>query len=391
MDIHKEVKELKEEIIALRREFHKKPELGFDLPETTSKVAGYLRACGIEVHEHIGKSGVLGILRGNSNGKTILLRADMDALPIEEKNDLPYKSRIKGRMHACGHDGHTAMLLGAAKILAQHRDDFKGTIKFVFQPSEEQLPGGAIEMIKDGVMENPHVDGAFGIHLWTPLKAGQIGIREGAMMAAPDVFKITLTGKGGHGAYPHGAIDPIVASAQLITALQTIVSRETDPLDTMVVTVGKLCSGDAFNVIPETAELYGTVRTLNENTHKTAEEKIERIVKGISDAFRVSYSLKYDYGYPILKNDPEMVRLVKEVGEQIVGKNNIIEVQPSMGGEDMAYFLQKTKGAFCFLGASNESKGITAPHHSPYFNIDEDVLPIGTELHIRVALEFLQK
>ncbi len=391
MDILKEAEELKNEVIELRRNFHRRPETGFDLPETSEKVATYLEKLGIAVKRNVGKSGVVGILQGKCEGKTILLRADMDALPIEEKNDVPYKSEIPGKMHACGHDGHTAMLLVAAKILTRHTDDFCGTIKFVFQPSEEQLPGGAIEMIKDGVMENPHVDAAFGIHLWTPLKSGQLGIREGAMMAAPDVFEITLTGKGGHGAYPHTTIDPIVASAQLITALQTIVSRETDPLDTMVVTVGRFHAGDTFNVIPETASLYGTVRTLNEETHKMAKDKIERITKGISSAFRVKYSLKYDYGYPILKNDPEMVKLVKKAGEEIVGKENIVEVAPSMGGEDMAYFLQKAKGAFCFLGASNESKGIMAPHHSPYFDIDEDVLPIGSALHTLVALEFLKK
>ncbi len=391
MGIKEEVAALKDEVINLRREFHRRPELGFDLPETSAKVASYLRSLGLEVKEGVGKSGVVGLLRGNCEGKTILLRADMDALPIEEKNEVSYKSEISGKMHACGHDGHTAMLLVAAKVLSAHRDDFCGNVKFVFQPSEEQLPGGAIEMIKDGVMENPHVDAAFGIHLWTPLKAGQIGIREGAMMAAPDVFEITLTGKGGHGAYPHSAVDPVVAASYLVSALQTIVSRETDPLDTMVITVGKLSAGDTFNVIPETAVLYGTVRTLKEETHKTAKEKVERITSGISSAFRVKYSLKYDYGYPILKNDPEMVSLVKEAGEEIVGKDNIIEVAPSMGGEDMAYFLQRAKGAFCFLGASNEEKGITAPHHSPYFDIDEDVLPIGVELHARVALEFLKK
>ncbi len=390
MNISEDIAKLKNEVIALRREFHKKPELGFDLPETAKKVSDYLKNLDMEVRKKVGKSGVVGILKGKCDGKTILLRADMDALPIDEKNNVPYKSEIPGRMHACGHDGHTAMLLVAAKVLASLRNNFCGTIKFVFQPSEEQLPGGAIEMIKDGVMENPHVDGAFGIHLWTPLKSGQIGIREGAMMAAPDVFEITLTGKGGHGAYPHGAIDPIVASAHLIMALQTIVSREIDPLDTMVVTVGKLHSGDAFNVIPETATLYGTVRTLNEVIHRTAKDRIDRITEGISSAFRIKYNLKYNYGYPILVNDPSMVRLVKTIGESVVGQENVVEIPPSMGGEDMAYFLQKTKGAFCFLGASNESIGITAPHHSPYFDIDEDVLPLGVELHVRVALEFLK-
>jgi amidohydrolase len=244
-------------------------------------------------------------------------------------------------------------------------------------------------MIEDGVMENPHVDGAFGIHLWTPLKVGTIGIRSGVMMATVSEFNIELIGKGGHGAYPHLSVDPIVAAAQLVMSLQTIVSRETDPLDTIVVTVGKLASGDVFNVIPEKALLVGTVRGMKEGTHREMRRKMKRIIKGISDAFRVKYKFDYIEGYPVLINDKDMVKMVEEVGRKVVGKRNVIEVQPSMGAEDMAYYLQKAKGAFYFVGASNKAKGITAPHHSPHFNIDEDALPIGVEMHIRTALSFL--
>lgn len=389
MDIKQEISLSKEELISLRRDFHMYPEIGFDLPRTSKKVANYLKNLGLEVQEGVGKSGVVGLLRGNKDGKTVMLRADMDALPIEEANNIPYKSKNKGKMHACGHDGHTAMLLIAAKILSAHKDEFSGNIKFVFQPSEEEPPGGAKGMIADGVMENPHVDGAFGIHLWTPLKVGTIGTRPGVMMAAPDKFDIKLIGKGGHGAYPHLSIDPIIATAQLVTSLQSIVSREIDPLDSVVVTIGKLTAGDVFNVIPETASLSGTVRTLKEETHKEMKKKIERIVKGISEAFRVEYELNYAFGYPVLINDKDMVKIVEEAGKKVVGEKNVIEIQPSMGGEDMAYFLQKVKGAFYFVGASNEAKGINAPHHSAYFNIDEDALPIGVEMHIRTALSFL--
>ncbi len=390
MNTRKEVLAHKDEVIALRRDFHMHPEIGFDLPRTSKKVADYLKSLGLEVQEGIGKSGVVGLLKGKSNGKTIMLRSDMDALPIEEANDIPYKSKNKGKMHACGHDGHMAMLLVAAKILSAHKDQFDGNIKFVFQPSEEAPPGGAKSMIEDGVMENPHVDGAFGIHLWMPLKVGTIGTRPGAMMAAPDKFDIKLTGKGGHGAYPHLSVDPIVAAAQLIISFQSIVSREIDPIDSVVVTVGKVASGDAFNVIPETALLSGTIRTLKEKTHKEMKKIIKRITKGICEAFRVKYNLNYAIGYPVLINNEDMVKIVKKMGEKVVGKENVIEIQPSMGGEDMAYYLQKVKGAFYFVGASNKAKGITAPHHSAYFNIDENSLLIGTEMHVETALSFLK-
>ncbi len=388
MDIKQEILSLKDELIGLRRDFHMYPETRFDLPRTSKKVADYLRNLGLEVKEGVGKSGVVGLLRGNENGKTVMLRADMDALPIDEANDVPYKSRVKGKMHACGHDGHTAMLLVAAKVLSEHKDQIKGNVKFVFQPSEEYPPGGAKPMIEDGVMENPHVDGAFGIHLWTPLKTGTIGTRPGALMAAADKFDLKFTGKGGHGAYPHLSVDPIVAASQFVTSVQSIVSREVSPLDSAVITVGKFSSGDVFNVIPENAVLFGTVRTLKEETRSKVRKRIEEIARGIGAAFRVKCEFNYENGYPVLINDESMVELVRKAGKETVGAGNVLEVEPSMGGEDMAYYLQKAKGAFYFVGASNEKKGITAPHHSPYFDIDEDALPIGVEMPVRTVLFF---
>jgi amidohydrolase len=390
MDIKKEVAELKEEVIKLRRDFHMHPELGFQEKRTSQIVENYLKDLGLEVKARIAKTGVVGLLRGKENGSTILLRADMDALPIEEKNDVPYKSVNKGIMHACGHDGHTAMLLVAAKVLSRHKDEIKGNVKFVFQPSEEKDPGGAIKMIEEGVMENPHVKKAFGLHLGNMIPAGIIGIKEGVLTAEADRFKIKITGKGGHGAYPHTSVDPVVIASHTVLGLQQIVSRETDPVQPIVVTIGKIHSGDVFNVIPENAELLGTVRTLDKNVAKSVPERIERISKHIAEAYRGKAELEYHFGYPPLINSKEETQYVINIAKQVVGEKRIITVPVSMGGEDMAYFLEKAKGAFYWLGSMNKEKGLDKPHHSAYFDFDEDVLPIGVEMHVRIALNLLK-
>ncbi len=390
MDIKSEVMELKDEMIALRRDFHKHPELAFNEKRTAGIVENYLKNCGIEVKSGIAKTGVLGILRGKEDGKTILLRADMDALPIEEMNNVPYKSVNKGIMHACGHDGHTAMLLTAAKVLSRHRDEIKGNIKFVFQPSEEKNPGGAIKMIEEGVMENPHVEKAFGLHLGNMIPAGIIAIKDGVATAEADSFKISIKGKGGHGAYPHTSIDPVVIASQIVIALQTIASREINPINPIVLTIGKIHSGDVFNVIPESAELLGTVRTLDKNLAKTIPERIERIAKNIAMAFRGKAEVEYEFGYPPLINSKEETEYVISVARKVVGERKVIKSPVSMGGEDMAYFLEKAKGAFFWLGSMNKEKGLDKPHHSAYFDFDEDVMPIGTEMHVRIALGLLK-
>ncbi len=390
MNIKEEVMALKDEVISLRRDFHKHPELGFQEKRTAQIVENYLKDCGIEVHPHIAKTGVMGILRGSKEGKTVLLRADMDALPIEELNEIPYKSVNKGVMHACGHDGHTAMLLVAAKVLSRHRNEISGSVKFVFQPSEEKTPGGAIKMIEEGVMENPHVDKAFGLHLGNMIPAGIIALREGVMTAEADSFKISITGKGGHGAYPHTSVDPVVIASQTVMALHTIVSREINPINPVVLTIGKIHSGDVFNVIPESAELLGTVRTLDKNIAKTIPERIERIAKNTAQAFRGSAEVQYTFGYPPLINSKEETLYVRSVAKEVVGEKKVIESPVSMGGEDMAYFLERAKGAFFWLGSMNKEKGLDKPHHSAYFNFDEDVLPIGVEMHVRIALGLLK-
>ncbi len=387
MTLKEEIFSLKNEVIELRRDFHMHPELGFDLPRTSKKVSDYLKSLGLEVQEGIGKSGVVGLLEGKKDGETIMLRADMDALPIEEKNSIPYKSKIKGKMHACGHDGHTAMLLVAAKILSSHKDEINGNVKFVFEPSEEKNPGGAILMIEDGVMENPHVDRAYGLHLGNMYPAGTIGICAGNFSAEPDQFGLRIKGKGGHGGYPHLSIDPIIIASEIVLGLQTIVSREMDPLDPVVITVGKIQSGDVFNVIPEYAEITGTVRTLNRETAMVVAEKIKRVSQNIGAAFRGEVEMiDYIFGYPPVVNDPIETELIKNIAKAVIGEDNIIEITPSMVGEDMSYFLEKAPGAFYWLGSQNVEKGLDRPHHSPDFNFDEDVLTMGVEMHVRTSL-----
>lgn len=387
--VKEEVLALKDEVISLRRDIHMHPEIGFEEKRTSSLVAKYLQELGIEVHTGIAGTGVVGLLKGGTEGKTILLRADMDALPIQEMNDVPYKSRNSGVMHACGHDGHTAILLVAAKVLSRHRNDLKGNVKFVFQPCEEKA-GGAIKMIEEGVLENPKVDYAFGLHLWNWLEKGTVNIKEGIFMAEADRFIIRVKGSGGHGAYPHKSIDPVLIASHIVVALQSIVSREIDPLDSVVVTVGKISSGNAFNIIPEVAELVGTVRTLKKEIGKAMPARIERIAKDISQAFRGEAEVEYYFEYPPLINDSNSAKLVKRIATDIVGSENVLEPSISMGGEDMACFLERVPGVFFFLGSMNKEKGFDKPHHSAYFDFDEDVLPIGVEMHTTIVMDMLK-
>jgi len=384
--IKEEIADLKDELVALRRDFHMHPELCFREVRTSKVVGDYLESLGLEVKRGIGKTGVVGLLKGD--GKTVMLRADIDALPIQELNDVPYKSKNDNAMHACGHDGHTAMLLVAAKILAKHKDEIKGNIKFVFQPCEETMPSGAKAMLDDGVLEDPHVDSAFGIHLVSHVPTGMIGIREGAIMAAGDKFVIDIIGKGGHCASPNVSVDPVVASSYVIQALQTIASREIDPLDAIVLTIGSIEGGTTFNVIPQDVKITGTVRTLSECLHKEIPGKLERIVKGVCEAFRARYHIDYQAGVPILVNDPGAVRLVRSIAEEVVGKDHVFDFQ-WMAYEDMSYFLREVPGAFYIIGSSNKDKGTDYPHHNPRFDIDEDSLSIGVEMHVRLAQAFL--
>ncbi len=389
--VRKEVKSFKDEVTKLRRDFHMHPELAFKEKRTAKIVENYLKECGLEVKSGIAKTGVVGILRGKEKGKTILLRADMDALPIEEMNKIPYKSVNKGVMHACGHDAHTAMLLVAAKILSHHKEEIKGNIKFVFQPSEEKDPGGAAKMIEEGVLEKPHVDRAYGLHLGNMFPCGVVAIKPGIFTAQADRFSVRITGKGGHGAYPHTSVDPVLIASHIVIALQAIVAREVDPLQPAVLTVGKISSGDTFNVIPEYAELLGTVRTLDPKVACTVSKRIGQISKDVAKAFRGTAELSYRFGYPPILNDSSETEFVRTIAKDVVGAEKIIETPTSMGGEDMSYFLKKVPGVFFWLGSQNKKKGLDKPHHSAYFNIDEDVLPIGVEMHVRIALDALNR
>ncbi len=375
-------------MIEIRRDFHQYPELGFKEERTAKLVANYLRNLGLEVKTDIAKTGVVGLLRGQREGKTLLLRSDMDALPIQEKNEVEYKSKNEGVMHACGHDGHMAILLTTAKILSDFQKEIKGNIKFIFQPAEEG-PGGARLMIEQGVMSAPQVDAAIGLHLWNYLPIGKVGIRSGPLMASMDSFTIKIKGKSGHGAIPHDAIDAIVMSSHVISAFQTIVSREVSPLKSAVVSVGTIKGGYGFNIIADEVDMEGTVRALDIELQKTLPERMERILKGVTSSMRGEYELNYQFLYPITVNDEGMAQLVRKACTSIVGAEKVIIAEQTMGGEDMAFFLQKVPGCFFFLGSANREKGFDSPHHHPRFDFDEDVMPLGVEILSTIALKFL--
>jgi amidohydrolase len=387
--VNPEVAQLADSVIELRRTLHQWPELGFQEQRTSALVAERLQALGLEVRTGIAQTGVLGVLRGDREGKTVLLRADMDGLPIEEASGAAYASQNHGVMHACGHDGHTAILLTVAKVLAQRRQQFSGTVKFAFQPAEELPPGGAKGMIEEGVLENPGVDAAFGLHLWNSLPVGKIGVDEGPIMASVDRFDIVIKGVGGHGAYPHTGVDPIVAGSHVVAALQTVVSREVPPLAPVVVTVGKFQGGTAFNVIPSQAELSGTVRTVDARIRQEMPARLERIVRGITSGLRAEYTFNYAFGYPVTVNDVNKAQFARQVAAAIVGDANVVSAGMTMGAEDMSYFLEAVSGCYLRLGSGNPDKGLIHPHHSALFNFDEAALPIGVDLLTQLTLAYL--
>ena len=391
MALSPEVVELTESVIDLRRTFHRWPELGFQEKRTSALVAERLEAMGIEVRTGIAQTGVLGTLRGNGAGKTVLLRADMDGLPIEEATGVPYASKNHGVMHACGHDGHTAILLTVAQILAQRRQQFSGTVKFAFQPAEELPPGGAKGMIDEGVLDDPKVDATFGLHLWNGLPVGKIGVDEGPIMASVDRFDIVIKGVGSHGAYPHTGVDPIVVGSHVVAALQTVVSREVPPLAPVVVTVGTFHGGTAFNVIPSHVELSGTVRTVDARIRDELPARLERLVRGVTSGMRAECSFNYTFGYPVTVNDVGRAQFARRVAGAIVGNANVVSAGMTMGAEDMAYFLDAIPGCYLRLGSGNPDEGLTHPHHSALFNFDEAALPIGVELLTQLTLAYLQE
>ncbi|SCY79936.1 M20 metallopeptidase family protein [Alkaliphilus peptidifermentans] len=377
-------------LVNVRRDFHREPELGMEEYQTQNKIIKYLKEMNIPYTIDIANTAVVGIIEGSKRGKTVALRADMDALPMEDYKTVDYKSTIKGKMHACGHDAHMTILLGAAKILKKKESNLKGTIKLLFQPAEETL-GGAKPMIEAGVMKNPKVDAVFGLHVTPELSAGQIGVKYGQMNASSDTIHIMINGESTHGAYPHGGIDAIVIAGHIITALQTIVSRNVDPRESAVVTLGEISGGTQGNIVANRVLMKGTVRTLNPQSRDLVIEKTKKIIENIAISMGGSAELQRSEGYAALINDDHYVDLVKENAEEILGIDNVnIIKSPSLGVEDFAYFLQEAPGAFYRLGCRNEDKGIIHEGHSNLFDVDEDCLPVGVAMQVKNVLSVLE-
>jgi amidohydrolase len=387
------IRQLLPQLVEWRRQLHQQPELGFQEHQTAAFITQKLTAWGIPHTTGIAQTGIVATIVGRQPGKVLAIRADMDALPIEEANDVPYRSQIPGKMHACGHDGHVTIALGTAYYLSQN-PNFAGTVKIIFQPAEEG-PGGAAPMIAAGVLTNPDVDAIIGLHLWNQLPIGTVGVRSGALMAAVEVFRCTIQGKGGHGAIPQQTIDSIVIGAQVVNALQTIVARNIDPIDSAVVTVGEFHAGTTVNVIADKAHLGGTVRYFNPDYAGYFQARIEQIIAGIGQAHGATYEFDYQVYYPPVINDAAIADLVRSVAESVVETplhpTNLC-VTPNcqtMGGEDMSFFLQAVPGCYFFLGSANADKGLDFPHHHPRFDFDETALPLGIEIFARCVERFL--
>ncbi len=381
-EFRKDVDEILPGVVADRRHLHENPELAFEEYETSRFVAERLASLGVEdIRTGIGGTGVTALIHGGKRntgeGKVVMVRADMDALPILEENDVEYKSTKPGIMHACGHDAHTAMLLGLTRLLADRRGDFAGTVKVLFQPAEEVPPGGAIGMIRDGALEDPRVDAVLGLHVSSETPAGKIAMRAGAGSASSDRFRITIRGKGGHAASPHETVDPIVIGSQIVLAFQTLVSRETDPIASAVVSTTAFIAGEAFNVIPDTAELRGTVRTLDQDVRERLETRLTEIATGIARAGGADAQVDFIRGYPGIVNDEAMTDLVRRAAIAAVGEDNVIESPIGMGGEDFAYFSLERPGCFFNVGIRNEERGIVWGHHHPRFDVEEEGLSAG--------------
>ncbi|ODG92956.1 MULTISPECIES: M20 family metallopeptidase [Bacillaceae] len=381
------VAQTKEEVIKWRRHFHQYPELSFHEEKTAQYVYDTLQTFGNLEISRPTKTSVMARLIGSQPGKVLAIRADMDALPIEEENTFEFVSTNPGVMHACGHDGHTAMLLGTAKILTSLKDKIKGEVRFLFQHAEELYPGGAEEMVQAGVMDG--VDMVIGAHLWAPMKLGTIGVAYGPMMAAPDTFYLTVKGKGGHAALPHDTIDSIAIASQVVTNLQHIVSRNTDPLDNLVVSVTKFIGGTTHNVIPGSVEICGTVRSFNADLRKSVPDLMERIIKGITEAHGAQYKFDYEFGYRPVINDEQITKAIEETILEVFDEKTLDLMKPNMGGEDFSAFQQKAPGTFFYVGAGNEEKDITYPHHHARFTIDEDALEIGVNLFVHATFKLL--
>ncbi len=385
MQVRRLVERYHKDIISLRREFHQNPELSWQEFRTSKRIEEELQKLGLEV-QRVADTGIIGIVKGRSGNKVVALRADIDALPIQEANNVSYRSQNEGVMHACGHDGHTAMLLGAAKILGELQDKLEGTVKLIFQPAEELIQG-AKRILEEGALEG--VDSVLAIHLWSELPSGKVSLEAGPRFAAGDRFKITVTGKGSHGAMPHKSIDALIAASAIIMNLQTIVSREIDPREPVVISIGKIEGGANFNVICDQVIMEGTTRSFSSQRQKEFPLLMDRIIKHTASSFRAQAKLDYIKGAPPCINNPVISKIAQESITKLYGDNIITSYNKTTATEDFSFFLEQVPGVIVLLGTANKEKEIIYPHHHKQFNIDEDVLAIGTSLYVQFAIDFL--
>ena len=387
--IHKAAQALADETVETRRDFHRHPEIAFEEVRTAGIIAEKLQGLGLEPRTGIGKTGVVATYDSGKPGKTVLVRADIDALPVFEERDSEYRSETDGKMHACGHDGHAAVLLSTAKLLTQ-QEDLAGKLVFVFQPAEEIVQGAAA-MLEDGALDGINPDHAIGLHLSSMHPSGRVAVRSGPAMAAADAFRLVIRGKGGHAARPQDVIDPVMISANLITSLQSLVSRETDPVDQAVISITSVHGGTAFNIIPEQVELKGTLRTFDPGTRSYLKERIQQVARGFVEALRGTLEIDWRDGSPAVVNDAAMTERFVQVAQEVVGEERVLVNAPQiMGGDDMALWLQQAPGCYFFVGAGSDDKDTTYPHHHPKFDIDEDSLPLAVELLSKGALAYLR-
>jgi len=387
-DFKAEAEQMREKLITWRRDFHRHPELAFEEHRTASIITDHLKRLGYRVQKGVAKTGVIGVLEGARPGPVVMFRFDMDALPVTEETGAAYASEVPGKMHACGHDGHVAMGMGLAELLAARRDEMAGAVKLVFQPAEEG-GRGAEAMVEEGALKDPRPDVFIATHVWNERPVGTVDITAGPVMAAAEKFACTIRGQGGHGALPHLAVDPIAAAAQVISALQTVVSRNVSPLDTAVVSVGSIHGGDAFNVIPPQVEMTGTIRTYEPATRESVLRRVREIVEGVSRALGAEADLTIESLTPAVINDAEVAKMVRKAAEAILGPERVTSGERTMGSEDAAFFMQKIPGCYFFLGSANADKGLDAPHHNPRFDFDEEALVLGLAILAQTAAFYL--
>lgn len=386
-EIYRRCRQQFDQIVEIRRDIHRHPEIGFEVARTAGIAAGELEKLGIPVQTGVGKSGVVGDLTVPGATRRIALRADMDALPMQELRQVPYKSLFDGKAHMCGHDAHTAMLIGAARVITELKDHLKANVRFIFQPNEENLPGGAPAMIADGALEG--VDEIFGLHVWPPIPTRSFGICQGPALGQPDVFEIEITGVGGHAAVPHLTVDPVVIGAQFVSNIQSIVARNVDPLQSAVVSVTRFHAGTTHNVIPQSAHIVGTVRTFDKEVQRMIRNRLKNMLAALTASHGAQYRFDYTEGYPVCFNHPASVEKALAATRAIAGEARVHYPQtPVLGGEDFAYYTQKIPGCFIFLGIRNPEKDIVYMCHDPRFDVDEDAMVEGMALHATLALTY---